>query len=263
MKRQYPLESAGRLTLRLNAGGGPQVSVDTTRRALHDLGYSWRAPNRKRLTPAQKRNRVAFARERLHDKWDTVWAFDEAYFNLYRSKNKVWLKVSTDELAAYPKLSTRQEKISVGIAAAISHTKKSPLIFLSRGWNADELREKFSETIYPALHWSDHRRNGNRLIIDNDGRHQSTAWTDYKAETHLHCVEPWPANSPDLNPIENVWAWMKTEVEKALASTEAELKDAIVDAWSRYPLEFTGHLMDSMPARLRATIKNNGGRVRY
>lgn len=230
------------------------------------MGYSWALPSRKRLTPAQKRARVAFARTHLQRSWDQVWNFDEAYFNLYRTQNRCWIRVSRleiDERTTYPKLRGVQEKISVVIGAAISRGRKSSLLFLDSGWNAEELRAKFHSQLFPSLHWSNRPRQRNELALDNDSRHKSNAWTTYVAEKHLRPIDPWPSNSPDLAPIENVFSWMKTEVEHAQPSTRGELASAIRDAWQRYPQSFTNHLMDSMPARLEKVLERNGGRIRY
>ena len=46
-------------------------------------------------------------------------------------------------------------------------------------------------------------------------------------EDHSIEVLPWPANSPDLNPIDNLWGLMKRRISKKRSSTQEELKGAI------------------------------------
>lgn len=156
--------------------------------------------------------RVAFAREHLDDSWDRVWFFDESYFNLYRNGNQYWVRAKTDEAMSLPKLTTNEEKVSVGIAVAISRGRKSALAFLPKAWKAENLVEVFETMIYPSLIWSDEIGQEIELVMDNDGRYFSQDWVTYAEENDLRTIRLWPANSPDFNPIENVFAWLKREV---------------------------------------------------
>lgn len=260
---QDPLASASVYASRLSHISGRRVSVRTIIRALHELGRTWRAPKRKRLTQRQRSERVAFARAHLRESWDGVWAYDECYFHLYRTSNRYWLKTSTDEMIQYPKLSRAQEKVSIGIGIAISRGNKSELILLSRGWTAPELKSKFDSTLLPSLNWTNRPGRQNRLLLDNDGRHHSPVFRQYMDEKGLRPIHPWPSNSPDLNPVENCFSWIKTYVERRFPSTEQELELAVRDAWRGYPTVFTERLLDSMPTRMQTVVKNNGGRIAY
>lgn len=72
--------------------------------------------------------------------------------------------------------------------------------------------EVFETMIYPSLIWSDEIGQEIELVMDNDGRYFSQDWITYAEENDLRTIRPWPANSPDFNPIENVFAWLKREV---------------------------------------------------
>ncbi|KAG5319293.1 TCB1 transposase, partial [Pseudoatta argentina] len=52
----------------------------------------------------------------------------------------------------------------------------------------------------------------------------------------------WPSQSPDLNPIENLWAYLK--------------------AWNKIDPEYLKKL-ESMPRRLEAALKAKGGHTKY
>ena len=121
----------------------------------------------------------------------------------------------------------------------------------------------FELTLYPSLGWSNRLGHQSRLMIDNDGRHQSHIWIESMERKRLRPLQPWPANSPDLNPIENVFSWMKAYVEREEPSTLQELKAAVRKAWRAYPLSATIHLMDSMPHRLQDVIQSRGRRIRH
>jgi hypothetical protein len=266
IKSRHPFESSPWYTVRINLKRRDTVNARTVQRALHELGYGFKIPLRKKLTSAQKLQRCEFARAHLVDTWDNVWAGDESTFNLYREGRRCWVRVSRgsgDIEPAKPKLSRKVEKVSVSIVAAISNGKKSDLAFLPKNWRASELVKSFDADVRPSLRWVYRGRRKNRLIWDNDGRHHTLIWDNYMAENHLRAIRPWPSISPDLNPIENVWAWMKDYVEHVQPDSEHKLREAIRAAWRDFPIEHTKALMESMPARLQRCLELGGGRTNY
>lgn len=263
IKSRHPKKSSAYYARYLSRKNGSRVGATTVQIALHQLGYRWRLRPRRALTSSQKANRIAFARSRLHDSWDKRWFFDESYFNLYRHGNKYWVRVTTDDAMSLPKLSRSQEKVSVGIAVAICHGRKSALAFLPKNWKGADLVHASKTVIYPSLRWSNRIGKQNELVIDNDGRHFSDDWVDYVEEKQLRPLRPWPANSPDFNVVENVFAWLKSKVEDMGPCDEQSLREAIQKAWNDFPVAMTETLVESMPRRLQQAIDRKGGRTKY
>lgn len=78
-------------------------------------------------------------------------------------------------------------------------------------------------------------------------------------------VLPWPGNSPDLNPIENCWAYLKSRVYGRRNNTIQELKQNIEDIWKNEPAmkEMVAKCIESMPKRIKEVLKQKGGSTKY
>ncbi|PKC15852.1 hypothetical protein RhiirA5_237890, partial [Rhizophagus irregularis] len=68
----------------------------------------------------------------------------------------------------------------------------------------------------------------------------------------------WPSNSPDLNPIENLWAIIKSKVEKRMPKNISELEEFMVEEWENIPETVLINLSKSMRRRCELIIENNG-----
>ncbi len=64
-------------------------------------------------------------------------------------------------------------------------------------------------------------------------------------------VTDWPGNSPDLNPIENAWKFMKNNLSNEDISSIPKLKEAILKMWTRdISRDYLASLSNSMPQRM-------------
>ncbi len=73
----------------------------------------------------------------------------------------------------------------------------------------------------------------------------------------------WPANSPDLNPIENLWVIVKRKMRYARPNNAEELKATIRATWALITPEQCHRLIDSMPRRIAAVIQAKGAPTKY
>ena len=73
----------------------------------------------------------------------------------------------------------------------------------------------------------------------------------------------WPANSPDLNPIEHLWDELKRRVNKRNNRNLQELRQAIIEEWHNIPQDLINKIIKSMRRRCQAVLAANGGATRY
>jgi hypothetical protein len=75
----------------------------------------------------------------------------------------------------------------------------------------------------------------------------------------------WPAQSPDLNPIEHLWRHLKRKLAEHEIPRKGilELWDRVEVEWNKIPPEVCQNLIESMPRRIEAVIKAKGGYTKY
>jgi len=102
-----------------------------------------------------------------------------------------------------------------------------------------------------------------QVAEDNAPCHTGGVSTKTRRELNIDSID-WPAQSPDLNPIENLWALIKRDIANLpVAKSVEELEKQVKDEWWSIPQEIIQGLIDSMPERVEAVIKAKGGPTKY
>jgi len=105
-------------------------------------------------------------------------------------------------------------------------------------------------------------RGKRRFQQDNDPKHTSRIAREFLKENVREVID-WPSNSPDLNPIENLWAIVKGNVERRQPKNLDELERFMVEEWNAIPRTVIINLVASMRRRCEDIIANNGERILY
>ena len=102
---------------------------------------------------------------------------------------------------------------------------------------------------------------GKEMIFqeDNDGSHGTRSSDNIcvykKDEMELDYIDDWPANSPDLNAIENVWRILKSRVKLHHSQTPEELRKAIQKEWDLISYDEINHCILGAQASKQAKQK--------
>jgi hypothetical protein len=99
---------------------------------------------------------------------------------------------------------------------------------------------------------------------DNDPKHRSKRADKWFAD-HGYTVMKWPAQSPDLNPIEHLWWYLKKKLDEyeIPPSSQHQLWERCEAEWEKIPKEVCQNLIESMPRRVAAVFRAKGGHTKY
>jgi len=235
------------------------ISPRTTKRILRSQKFSYKRCNSKIFLDEERRNeRISFAEKMLKRRnasiWDRVLISDECTFYLNRARpSKLWTQDAMLEEGTKihgPKVHclggfTRNGALKIEIFSENLKAKKYLKILEKKVVKMDDL--------YPEGWIFQH---------DGSGVHRAN-----KVQKFINGLEEeplkWPPYSPDLSPIENVWAWLKNQVSLDMPTTIRSLKQSIRRHWNRIDSTFLSPYFNSMSKRMSMVIENEGRRINY
>ncbi|CAD5121127.1 DgyrCDS9666 [Dimorphilus gyrociliatus] len=106
------------------------------------------------------------------------------------------------------------------------------------------------------------RENYNRdqvFMQDDAPCHTSRSTLRYLDEKNIRHLQDWPAQSPDLNPIENLWSYLKGRVGKHICTNVDDLWRVTQQEFDNIPTEYVEKLFNSFKKRLQLCLFNKGG----
>ena len=235
---------------------GIEISNRSTIRYLHRAGFSNLLPRKVLfLTEAHVTKRLEWCQRRRHDSWQNTIFTDECTFQLFRNSLRIWVPADRDPVYPAPK---HGPKVNVwggisarGLMVVKLFSENLDLILYQS--ILEECLFETADALYP---------DGCRLQHDNAPAHRSKRTKDFLADRLVDVID-WPANSPDLSPIENLWSWLKHEVERKRPMNKAELEAGILDVWEGLATIDIENYFMHYDSRISQCIDNGGGRTKY
>jgi transposase len=247
---------------------GITVSSQTIRRRLRESSLVARVKKKKPLLSAKHMAaRLAWAKEHQHwteAEWDRVVWSDESKFKLYRSDGRQWQWVPKN-MPAHKRPTQGTVKFgggSVMVWGCFSTAGVGNLTTIEGTMDANYYIDILADNLRESI---DDLHGQNRVVFqqDNDPKHNANITKAFLANENVE-VMSWPAQSPDLNPIEHLWDELERRVHKNRHfRTAEELWGSIQAEWMEMPVEVTRKLVRSMPKRIQEVIDNKGGSTSY
>ena len=232
------------------------ISYSAIWRHLKKKGYQSSVPRgTPMLTEQHIEARKLWARAHMRDNWCKTIFTDETAFDLFRNKVRRWHKSGKNLIRRLPK--SCQKVMAWG---GISQKGKTPLFCFTNIMDGPFYVHILQSQLLPAAQ-SMYQSNW-RLQQDNNPKHTSRVAKDFIVENGINVMD-WPLNSPDLNPIENLWLVIKNKVEKRMPKNLDELKQFLVEEWEAIPEQIVNNLIKSMKTRCQMVLEKNGDRISY
>jgi len=259
-------KTAAAISREINDKMDSPISRRTVSRRLNEQNLFARSPITKPLiSKKNKRLRLSFAYEHVvwtDKKWKTVHFSDESKFMLMGSDGKNYVRRNIGEQLSEKclKKSMKFGGGSIMVWGMISGNGVGPLIRLHGKVNAYVYKELLKQHVIPALKHSDN--NQPILMQDNAPCHKAKMVMGYFKEKNISLLN-WPPQSPDLNPIENVW---KIIGERSMAQNPKNLEELwniLQKEWMNMKKEDIEKLIISCGRRCQSVIDVKGGNTKY
>ncbi len=232
---------------------GVKASRATTHRRVKKFGYSC---HQRRLTWAKQKKNWTVAQ------WSKVLFSDESKFCISFGNQgpRVWRKGGEAHSPSCLKSSVKFPQ-SVMIWGAMSSAGVGRLCFLKTNITAPVYQEILEHFMLPS---ADQLFKDADFIFQQDLAPAHTAKsTKSGLNDHGVGVLDWPANSPDLNPIENIRGIVKRKMRNKRPKNADELKATVKETWASIPPQQCHKLISSTPRRIEAVIKAKGAPTCY
>jgi len=218
------------------------------------------------LTMKQKVARRKFAKEHLSwttEDWKRVMFSGETIIcKVGHFGRKIHYKAPEDQhlLPHQIKESKQDEGGEIMVWRCITYNGVGDASWLSEMVDSEAYVDILRDYVLASRDWNELDPATFIFQQDNVPIHTSRLANEYLAEANI-AVLKWPADSPDLNIIEDIWAYIKQRLDgyrKNPTSLE-ELWERVQDIWTTIPIEVIHNLYASLPRRMQMVYKNRGG----
>lgn len=242
------------------------VSERTIRRRLKEAEFgTYISRVIPQITCRNKLKRLEFAKKYI-DKPDSFWYnvlwSDESTFEFHCSKKKIYVRIPKQ---LHKKVTPTCERASHGGGSVmfwgcVAYNGMGDLVPVDGIMEKGKYLNVLNDHAFP----SGDKLIGENFIFQQDNApcHKAKVITQFLKDVGVNTLD-WPPQSPDLNIIENLWAYIKRMRSPNLTRNREDTISEVKALWREIPLSYIQSLVKSVPGRLRKVIDARGGYIFY
>jgi hypothetical protein len=248
-----------------------KVSCSLVKRRLKDAGLPARIARKKPLLSVKNRKaRYQWAKEHIdltEEDWKKVIFSDESPFTLFQWAGKQYVRRRPGEEfkdeCLVPTVKHGGGKIQVW--GCFSWQGAGPLYRVKGLMDGKQYREILKNHMAPYLKKYEEEMKCEVVFQhDNDPKHTSKVVKNYLKNKSI-AVLNWASQSPDMNPMEHAWKYLKDQVtaRSDKASNLDEVFTIAQEEWKNISVEFFRKLILSMTTRVQTVYNVRGRHTKY
>jgi hypothetical protein len=266
---RHPRVGSRELKRRWQINLGKAVSIRTVQTRLISAGVrSYVCKKKPLISKVNMSRRLQWAKD--HEQWgDNEWRqvlfSDETPLYLIQTTQRRYFRsrqISHDKRinAATTRPTVQAGGGKIMVWGAFRSDIIVPLRRVNGTLRSQQYTEILQERVLPHLNAHPHPS----LIFQQDNAPSHTSiHTRSWLQQHGMQVMQWPPQSPDLNPVENLWNNLKQRLELSEIHGFDNLWETAQKLWMETSTCIMNNLIASMPRRVQAVLRNRGGPTRY
>lgn len=222
------------------------------------------------LSKDDKKARYQFAKDHLHwtvDQWKNVIFSDEMFVKMVGSFGRQFYYKKPESKAVRPhhiKGTVQGGRGKMLLWGCLTYWGPGDLSWIEGNMDAETYVDVLDSYILPTVKYYGMNRKTMLFQQDNASSHTASKTKKFLRKARISVID-WPVRSPDLNIIENVWAYMQRRLYECDTPPESmqELWEKVQDIWVEIPTDYIRRLYESLPDRIKAVYKSRGGHCHY
>ena len=198
-------------------------------------------------------SRLDYCMTHINNNFHTIVFSDEKYFCLDHTSSTVWIE--DDDPIPTREISSTHTKVMVW--GGVWYNGRTEIGIVRCNMDHKKYINTLKQYLLPSMPSSNH------FLFMHDGAppHKPIAVEKMLHDFGVRLLYPYPAHSPDFNPIEHVWSWMMQYINNERPTDRRSLINAIQRSWNALPQSKIQGYIDNLTARLAAVEKAGGARL--